>query len=414
MRHWAFLAAMIWLTTAQVQAQSSASLTGQVVEQNSYWASGQAKLLTRSKVLTYDGETVEVTMYGGTKDGLRMFSPDLPPLPHLGDNISARVELASHGSRALVVKELKVLELSDPDQLNYVQTTNVSTQNPTAWTAGCAQITYHPMGTSHLEGMTEFDILDDVIETWREGTEDCSFFELVSIGIANHSVEVDGINLIRFYDTADSNSPWCPAGTTTQANGMPCFPNAAAAITTVTSEDATGRIVDADIEINGITFSISNDGETLDPNPGCFSDLANAMTHEFGHLMGLDHTCSPSAASRPIDHECNRVPVCSPTNPADVLATTMYASQTCGETKKATPEAVDILGICDIYPSDPNPPACEPSLTQGSCSAAAALTSPTESKGKSNFVLFIIVALAALAFRFSATKRLRPHTKTDT
>ena len=122
--------------------------------------------------------------------------------------------------------------------------------------------------------------------------------------------------------------------------------------------------------------------------------------------MGLDHTCSPSAASRPIDHEGNQVPVCSASNPADVLATTMYASQTCGETKKASPEADDVLGICDIYPSDPNPPKCESAFTMGNCSSTAGLASSTGTSGKSNVALLMMFLLGVFA--------LRKTTKSDT
>ena len=235
MRHSAFLLAFISLFSKEMHAQSQDSLVGQIVEQTSFWTPDHSRLLTRSSVQTPSGETVDMVMYGGTKDGLRIFSPDLPPLPRIGDEISAIVVKASHGSQALIAKELNVLPYADSDQLNYVQTTNVTTGTKTAWTTGCAQITYHPLGTSHLEGTTEFDVLDEVLATWLQSTEECSFFELVPLGIAEHSVEVDGINLVRFYDSTD-NSPWCPPGTTTQANGMPCFPNAAAAITTVTSE----------------------------------------------------------------------------------------------------------------------------------------------------------------------------------
>jgi hypothetical protein len=101
----------------------------------------------------------------------------------------------------------------------------------------------------------------------------------------------------------------------------------ALAITTVTFESRGGRILDADIEVDDANFRFS----ACDPGPGCavHFDLKNTLTHETGHVLGLDHP---------------------PSDQPGAAAATMFASAPEGETSKRTLSSDDEDGLCLIYP----------------------------------------------------------------
>jgi hypothetical protein len=96
------------------------------------------------------------------------------------------------------------------------------------------------------------------------------------------------------------------------------------AVTTLSVRRATARIVDADIEVNGAfhTFSTSNELPII--------DVQNTLTHEIGHMAGLDHS----------GH----------------LSSTMYEKAGPGELSKRSIETDDRLGLCFLYPAGDVPP----------------------------------------------------------
>ncbi len=91
-----------------------------------------------------------------------------------------------------------------------------------------------------------------------------------------------------------------------------------------------GKILDADIEMNGRDFTFSTSPL---PRPGRY-DVQNTVTHEAGHFLGLDHSLDP--------------------------VSTMYATAPAGEREKQTLEQDDVNGLCTIYPHVSPVPACEP------------------------------------------------------
>jgi hypothetical protein len=104
----------------------------------------------------------------------------------------------------------------------------------------------------------------------------------------------------------------------------------ALAITTVTYVTSSGELVDADIEINDENVDLS----TCDPGAGCTIevDLQNMLTHEFGHVLGLDHP-----------------------NIADA---TMAATSPPGDLEKRSLSPDDSDGLCAIYPAGSSTGEC--------------------------------------------------------
>src|SRR5207248_407759 len=123
------------------------------------------------------------------------------------------------------------------------------------------------------------------------------------------------------------------------------------------SSSRGGAIVDADVEINGVDFAIAVGGQSLG-TAACLAELQNTMTHELGHVHGLEHTCLASGDPPRIDDTGASVPSCSSTSDPKIVDATMYNFQTCGEMKKETLEADDINAICVVYPKDKDPGTC--------------------------------------------------------
>jgi hypothetical protein len=84
--------------------------------------------------------------------------------------------------------------------------------------------------------------------------------------------------------------------------------------------DSDGEIIHFDIEINSDHHTWNTDG-----NNDAY-DLGNAITHEFGHALGLDHSEDPEASMAPT------IPM--------------------GEIQKRDPSADDLEGFDHIYPAD--------------------------------------------------------------
>lgn len=165
----------------------------------------------------------------------------------------------------------------------------------------------------------------------------------------------------------------------------------ALAITVSFFETATGRLLDADIELNGEVF----DFRVVDPGT-CVEedgimDLRNTLTHEVGHLVGLDH---PPSSSR-------------------YRETTMFARAPPCETIKRTLESDDIDGVCAIYPSgQPTRPCFPPEESgfrvvevddgYGGCSAGHPSVDPSPARWP-----LLPVGLLVVALFFARTRRRR-------
>jgi len=174
----------------------------------------------------------------------------------------------------------------------------------------------------------------------------------------------DNRNLIKFRDTT-----WCrPAIKDDPAR---CYSPSAAGITTAVfvddaGSDRDGAIVDADIELNGADFALAHLGQSTGTN-SCQSEITNTLTHELGHMLGIEHPCRASGDPPRTDGEGNPVPSCSATNDPAILEATMYNFQDCGETKKATLSQDEVDALCTVYPIAEDPGVCGPVGAKDGC-----------------------------------------------
>jgi len=188
----------------------------------------------------------------------------------------------------------------------------------------------------------------------------------------------------------------CTLGTGDCGSVYDCWDHdhSAIALTTTTYDKCSGRIYDADIELNGkLPNDTSSDGFkfTLVDSPPCpqsrpdyncvAADIQNTATHEFGHSLGLDHT-----TYRIFD-------ACDPGCPASQMLythATMFGTAPAGDLCKRCVDSGARQGVCDIYPKGKSAVDCVP--TKSGCSAAPA--GP-------------MIALALLGIRVLVSRRAR-------
>ncbi len=339
-------------------------VTGEVTAVSSRWTEDGTRIITEATVET-DGGAVVVSQFGGTVDGLTMRSFPGPDPLVLGMRVTVQARQAfdlsarSHN----VVDAVKVIAMPP----GYVRTGPTKAGEYLRWESGCVFLTVDAGGTKDVAGDIEFAAVDRSIAAWNIAAGSCSYLELVTE--ARRAIETgrDNVNIIKFRDVS-----WCrPA---TPDDPARCHPDSAAGITTATyvddaASDRDGAIVDADIELNAVNFAIAVDGQTNDGG-GCVAEVQNTLTHEIGHLLGLEHTCLASGDPARIDHRGESVPSCAGTNDPAILASTMYNFQECGEADKSSLAPDDVAAICGIYPIASDPGTCEAVGEGGGCCQA--------------------------------------------
>jgi hypothetical protein len=331
---------------------SGMTVTGEVTSVTSRWTADGSRIVTEATIRTDTGDVV-VSQLGGSVGGIAMreFPSTEPLVLGMRATVAAREAMDLSQRRHVAVEGVKVLAMPP----GYVRTGVTDAGNYLYWVSGCVFITMDDAGTNDVAGDIEFAIIDSAIQQWNTNTASCSYMELLNEGRRALEVGRDNVNLIKFRDQS-----WCrPA---TKDDPARCHPESAAGITTATYVDdpgssRDGEIVDADVELNGVNFSISVNGQTLGTQ-SCLSDLQNTLTHELGHLLGLEHTCLAPGDPERVDDRGNPVPSCSAASSA-IQETTMFNYQMCGEVKKITIEADEVAAVCGIYPKAKDPGSCE-------------------------------------------------------
>jgi hypothetical protein len=357
---------------AGADGPSIVSVSGSVIATQSKWTQDGSRIVSDATVRTSEGDVV-VRQLGGSINGIGMITLPGPSILHVGMivDVTAHHDVDLVGRSYVVVDDVNVtFDPATAASGPFVRTGPTTAGHYLYWTSGCIFITPDSAGTTELPKSDAFQIISTSIATWNTDTEtqSCSYMKLVEdTPIPTEVNGSDHINTIVFRD-----STWCrPA---VGDDPMECYSSWAAGITTATyiddaSSSYDGEITDADVEINGVNFAISDNGVTLG-SASCNAELQNTLTHELGHVHGLAHTCLVPGDPPRIDNNGNSVPECADTTDPTIVNATMYPYQDCGETKKELLSSDDIDAICTIYPTAKSPDTCEPVTMGGGCCSA--------------------------------------------
>jgi len=187
--------------------------------------------------------------------------------------------------------------------------------------SGCADSAIFTSST------TEFEAIQDSFARWRgirESNLDFEFTGPVAPGVTNAN---DNINTLRFVGSNISTGVF--------------------AITITTFDTTTGEITDADMELNDRDFTWDTLGPTGSAGTPGRAIIENVVTHEIGHVVGLDH----------------------PTNSQSTL---FYASSA-GVISQASLERDDVALIVSDYP--------HPTLTNPALGSVSGTITNSSSQG---------------------------------
>lgn len=263
---------------------------------------------------------------------------------------------------------------------------------PVFWPQGCLYIQPDSeLLGSDLDPALVENAIQNGITAWNDHLGASSFLRLRYLPPRGPQEinPLDGLQLIKF-----RRNRFCRPPTATNSMEV-CFDQSATAVTTVTfinrpSDPATdGLIVDADIDFNAVDFHFFDADSGPPPLGGRTPvDLWNTVTHELGHVMGLEHPCSlfPGAvAACAVDAQGSPAPLCTQVESErfrdprlqTLYEATMYPTAAAGEVTKRQPHADDVAGIITAYPLVSDPRICRlPTVVQYAGCAAAASAPP--------------------------------------
>jgi hypothetical protein len=286
------------------------------------------------------------------------------------------------------------------------------------WPTSCANATVYLNG---FAGMTRDEVASAVgaaAYAWSTDNVSCGtsgpsstashpYFDIVtaiSASTSSPKIALDNENVIVFETTS-----WD-------------FDQAAVAVTTH-SVEPSGQIVDTDMEINA-TASLGLVWANLEPdsppphNGQDRIDLQTALTHEFGHFIGLAHTCYGGSGGNDDDtdlpanlqdDEGQPIPNCDDTssNPTAVQAVMWF--QVATEMSSPTPIAKrmlsldDVRAVCAVYPAFQNPGSCVLNTPDDGCGCHLGPSSPNATGA--------IVILFSVVLRWGRRRNRPPRRK---
>jgi hypothetical protein len=238
-----------------------------------------------------------------------------------------------------------------------------------AWNQRTFTYNVHSLGSARTPGTAEFDAIDAAFNSWRDVAARCSDFQfykgplLNAVKVGYDPSSSGNRNIITFREVAcrdvvsASDACWSQDNC---GNTYNCWnhDDGIIALTTATFSFKTGIIYDADIEFNAAPQSggrqllftavddplcVSEDEQT----PNCVAtDIQNTLTHEIGHVLGLDHVLIPFS--------------------------TMEPTANLGEKHKRIIDAGTQAGFCDTYPPDLPATQCDLEVNRKAIRASTA------------------------------------------
>jgi len=276
-------------------------------------------------------------------------------------------------SRAAVVPALLVLlvALAAAPAWGYVREVTKSGV-PVAWKNPCVEMRVYLGATPAVLSAAELlDASAQAAATWSYPQVMGTDLRLTVSPTMDASGDVgrDDRNVIVFRGTT-----WCREPAPLDDAGLPqpdCYPPGALAVTSLFKNAKTGELLDTDIEFNAVHYTWGDRVARPDLVVNDTADYQNALTHELGHVIGLDHNCFTTNDGQPrlLDHtgapaiDCySLVPP-----PAAITEATMYPSVSLDDVARRDLSDDDLLGVSQIYPHRHE--AC-PSSPDGGCGIA--------------------------------------------
>lgn len=228
-----------------------------------------------------------------------------------------------------------------------------STGIPLSWKSPCVSMHIFLGDTPPVLSSDQYFAAATVgAESWSQPSLACSDVRLSIVPEADANADVgrDNRNIIAFRRQA-----WCAsASPTATPDTSTCYPASALAVTTLFKNKNTGEILDADIVFNAVNYTWGDLVAAPDSATGTTVDFQNALTHELGHVVGLDHSCYAPADEQPrqLDDTGAPEPDCygNPFLPNAIYESTMYPSVSLSDTQRRDLSADDQQGVCSIYP----------------------------------------------------------------
>lgn len=232
---------------------------------------------------------------------------------------------------------------------------------PVQWNEKCIVVTIDQRGSKDVPLTEISSTLGRALNNWTSRTNMCGGLTLSRVPAYKVlDVAADGLPAVIF-----RNDVW-------QRPGHAPHDPAAIGLTTVMYVNTPGlpgdgTILDADIELNNVNYTFTTDPANATARPGTqLADLENTLTHELGHLQGLDHTCADAATPpQEVDDSGNPPPSCDTLGSlpleeqVKIKLATMYNFAQPGEISKRSPEADDVAGIANAYPPADDPGSCK-------------------------------------------------------
>jgi hypothetical protein len=249
------------------------------------------------------------------------------------------------------------------------------------WASRCISYAVNENGTQDLDPADTREVIQKTFQAWsdvpcgeggKDGLASMTFQESdpVSCKKSEYNKAAPNVNVVLFQD-----DDWKYRGI-----------DGTLAKTSVTYNDETGEIYDADIEVNA-----ANNTVTISDNPQKIQyDLQAILTHEVGHFIGVAHSSESDAV--------------------------MFASYSPGSISQRTLTRDDVGAVCAIYPpgraADCNveprggfSATCGAEKTTGLCTVASASVGAPARDGGSGRGAGSLASLAAVGLGVLAAAR---------